>query len=125
MPRGRDIPTVVAAPISEVGKQQIEAVARRHEDLLLRAIEKHPEASLRELALALGWLDSKGKPYVMKVTRAAEKLDSEKLIRKHRGTWQLTAAGEKELNRLDLAQRDSVCNTHVTDTPKMPPFPER
>jgi hypothetical protein len=27
----------------------------------------------------------------------------EKLIRKHRGSWQLTPAGEKELNRLELA----------------------
>ena len=27
--------------------------------------------------------------------------------------------------RWTLARATSVCNTHVTDTPKMPPFPER
>jgi hypothetical protein len=53
----------------------------------------------------------------MKVSRAADALEREKLIRKHRGAWQLAGAGEKALTRLDLAGHahsnyplDSSCN---------------
>jgi hypothetical protein len=104
---GRDIWTVVAKPLTDAGKQQLEAASRRHEDGLLRAIEKHPRASLRELAEALRWLDKAGKPVPEKVRRAAELLAREKLILKHRGAWQLTQKGQKELNELDRAKADS------------------
>jgi hypothetical protein len=106
--RGRDIPTVIAKPISEADKQQKAATTRRQEDLLLRAIEKHPGASLRDLATALGW----GHP--QKVQRAAEVLEKEKLIRKHRGAWQLTSAGQKELNTLDAKNTYPLTPSAVT-----------
>ncbi len=128
--RGRDIPTVIAHPINETDKQQMAAASRRHEDQLLKAIYEHPGASLRALAVALMWLDGKGQPNAMKVSRAADVLAREKLVRKHRGSWQLTSAGEVELNKTERpASGNYLLNpavtSHVTDKPPFPPIPGR
>ncbi len=130
--RGRDIPTVIARPIDDTDKQQIAAASRRHEDQLLKVIFEHPGASLRALAVALRWLDSKQQPNAMKVSRAADVLAREKLIQKHRGTWQCTAAGEKELNRLETSAAanityplTSTVTPPVTGMPPFPPIPNR
>jgi hypothetical protein len=125
--RGRDIWTVVAKPLTDAGKQQLEATSRRHEDGLLRAIEKYPGASLRELAEALRWLDKAGKPVAEKVRRAAELLAREKLIVKHRGAWQLTPKGQRELNDLDRTTADgnyplTGVTLPVTATVQFPPI---
>lgn len=99
--RGRDIPTVIARPVDETGKQQMAQANRTAEDNLLKAIFDNPRASLRSLAVVLGWLDSKQQPNAMKVSRSADVLARDKLIRKHRASWELTEKGQIELNRLD------------------------
>jgi len=86
---------VIARPVNDIGEQKLEAMARRFEDSLLRGIEKNPEASMRTLATILN-------EHPEKVRRTALALEKEKLIRKNRGGWQLTPAGQKELNRLDM-----------------------
>jgi RecA-family ATPase len=106
--KGRDISTVVAEPITDAQKQQMTAQARRHEDLVLKTVETHPKASLTERATSLCWRNGKGAPDKTRVNRALETLMQEKFIRKHRDEWQLTQAGEKELNRLDLGPRPSA-----------------
>ena len=117
--RGRDIPTVVAEAISEDEGARLTATARRHEDLVLRTVDKHPTATVRERAAWLGWRYAKsGKPDVSKVSRALKTLNGEKLIRSLRGRWELTAAGEKELNRMDAT---SGATAQPLLPPPMPP----
>jgi hypothetical protein len=41
--RGRDIPTVLAAPLDEGGRQAMAVEGRRDEDRLLRFVETHPD----------------------------------------------------------------------------------
>jgi len=124
----RDIPTVVALPVSDGEKQQMAAVARRQEDLVLKTVETHPEASLRERAEHLCWRYAKsGKPDSAKVDRALRVLEKEKFIRKQRDGWELTTAGEKELNRLDLQKRDVALQpmfpSATVGATAAPPFP--
>jgi len=100
--RGRSIPTVLAAPIDETARQAMAAAGRDDENLVMRAIEKQPGASLAELATALGWsYGSSNKPHKMKVKRAINELSAAKLVAEHRGTWVLSAKGQQELNALD------------------------
>jgi hypothetical protein len=99
--RGRSMPTVMATPMDEAGREALAATERRDEDQVLRAIDKHPGASSNELAKGLDWKVRDGKPYGVRVRRAAEKLAGDGLILKHRGAWVLGKQGEKELNNLD------------------------
>lgn len=99
--RGRSMPTVMATPMDEAGREALAATERRDEDQVLRAIDKHPGASSNELARGLDWKMRDGKPYGVRVRRAAEKLAGDGLILKHRGAWVLSKQGEKELNNLD------------------------
>ncbi len=124
----RDIPTVVALPVSDGEKQQMAAVARRQEDLVLKTVETRPQASLRERAEHLCWRYAKsGKPDSAKVDRALKVLEKEKFIRKQRDGWELTTAGEKELNRLDLQKRDVALQplfpSATVGATAAPPFP--
>ena len=99
--RGRSMPTVIAEPIDEAGRAAVAAAGRRDEDVVLRAIEAQPGASSNELAKAIGWQMRDGRPYGIKVRRAAERLAGDGLIQKHRGSWMLSRDGERELNRAD------------------------
>jgi hypothetical protein len=71
------------------------------QDQVLKAIYEHPGASSNELAKGLAWAMRDGKPYGVRVRRAAERLAGDGLILKHRGAWVLAAKGEKELNNLE------------------------
>ena len=112
--RGRDITTVIARPLGEIDKQQIEAASRRDEDTVLRAIERHPDVGTTAMARKLNWLMRDGKPYAVRVQRAIDKLVTDKMIAKHRDTWVLTSKGEKELNQMDRI------NSAVNATPPIP-----
>jgi AAA domain len=99
--RGRNIPTVMATPMDEAGRDALAVAARTDENQVLRAIYGHSGASSNELAKLLKWQMRDGRPYGVRVRRAAEKLAGDGLILKHRGEWALSARGEKELNNLD------------------------
>jgi hypothetical protein len=71
------------------------ASQERDENRLLRLIEKHPKASLQELATLMG---GAGKS---KVNRLIQKLIDTKLIRREGRKIVLTQIGQKELNDLD------------------------
>jgi Mrp family chromosome partitioning ATPase len=126
--KGRDISTVVAEAVTEGEAAQMAATSRRHEDLVLKSVETHPDASLTDRAIALRWSYKSGKPDKTKVKRALDTLESEKLIRGKRGRWELTGAGEVELNRLDLKKPAAVLTPMFpietlpeTGGPPMPP----
>jgi hypothetical protein len=104
--RGRNIPTVLAAPLDEAKRQVMAMSGRQEENRLLQVIFDNPGAPLADIATKLGWLYGKDqKPNKMKVTRAAEALAIAKLLTKHRGTWMITSKGQQELNAIDREQQ--------------------
>lgn len=113
--RGRNMPTVLASPIDDAAKQMLVATERSDQDQVLRAIGDTPGMSYPDIAKHLGWTMAGGKPYGVKVRRAAERMAGDGLLIKHRGNWMLTPRGEKELNRLDVGQ-----NSVVSPAPHLP-----
>jgi hypothetical protein len=97
---GDPLPTVVAMALSEQDKLRLTNKARRSQDAVLIVLPRHVDSSLADIAGVLGWRDKKGEPARMKVHRALEALKAQKLVKKHRGCWKLTTAGEKEAERL-------------------------
>lgn len=95
--KGRPIPTVMARHLSEGALEAIADAARADENRLLEAIKARPDASLADLARALGWTLKGGEPHKMKVTRMRNKLVKEKLLRMERGKPTITDKGEKAL----------------------------
>ncbi|MET4254053.1 AAA family ATPase [Bradyrhizobium sp. LA6.7] len=93
--RNRPIPTVIAKALDQPGMQARELASERDEDVLLRAIDKHPRKSQRELGALNGW------PSVSKVNRIGRKLETQKLIKAERNGWVLTSAGQRALNAME------------------------
>ena len=91
---------MVAQSLSEEGKHALGVSSRRDEDLLLKAIADNPGESPNKLAARFGWEMGNGKPYRMKVIRAADTLKKQKMICDHRDAWKVTLAGRAELKRL-------------------------
>jgi hypothetical protein len=120
--RGRKMPTVLATPIDEASKQVMAATERSDQDRVLRAIFERPGESSNEIAKHLGWAMRDGKPYGVRVRRAAERMAGDGLLTKHRGEWILAARGEKELNNLD---RKIAVPSGTSAVPVLPPFPSR
>jgi hypothetical protein len=70
------------------------------EDALLLAVADNERASFAGLAVALGWISSKGENKA-KVKRCADRLRADKLVKPdRRGTLALTEKGETEVKRL-------------------------
>jgi hypothetical protein len=120
--RGRKMPTVLATPIDDASKQVMAATERSDQDRVLRAISDQPGESSNEIAKRLGWAMRDGKPYGVRVRRAAERMAGDGLLVKHRGEWILSARGEKELNNLD---RKIAVPTGTSAVPVVLPFPVR
>jgi energy-coupling factor transporter ATP-binding protein EcfA2 len=99
--KGRATISVAAHPISAAHIEEIEQRAVRDEDVLLVAMQKKPEATVRELALACGWVSGMGLPSTSRVDRHMKALERVKLAEKnHRGRWTLTRTGKKEADKL-------------------------
>jgi hypothetical protein len=98
--KGRLIPTVIAKALSEEEQRAAEANSRSDEDALLLAIADNERASFAGLAVALGWISSKGENKA-KVKRCADRLKADKLVKPdRRGTLALTDKGKDEVKRL-------------------------
>ena len=97
--KGRQLTTVMAAPLSTAYENEIKETANRHQDELLEALnDKGRGASLEELAKLLGWIMKNNQPNKALVYRTAQMLLSMKLIKKNRrGNLELTDAGRGEL----------------------------
>jgi AAA domain len=71
--KGRQLITVLAAPLSDRAEKEIKAAASRHEDELLEALNsKGRGATMEELAKLLGWLTKNNHPNKTLVYRTAE-----------------------------------------------------
>jgi AAA domain-containing protein len=96
--KGRLIPTVVAAHLSEAGQAELAATARTNENRALVALRDNDGASLAELARVLGWMLRSGAPNKMLVKRTLDKLRGAKLVSQDRGQWCVTEKGQKAAN---------------------------
>ncbi len=100
--KGRLIPSVVARALSDRERTQAEVNSGSDEDALLLAVAANQRASFAGLAVALGWISSKGENKA-KVKRCADRLKADKLVKPdRRGTLCLTEKGETEVKRLAL-----------------------
>jgi hypothetical protein len=80
--KGRLIPTVVASPLSEQGREEVANVVRSRKNELLVALldPVNRKASKVALARRLGWRMSNGEPYHVLVGRILRVLEKAKLI---------------------------------------------
>lgn len=122
--RGRNMPTVLATPIDDATRQVLAASERSDQDVVLRAISDNPGKSYADLAKLLGWTMGDGKPYAVKVRRAAERLAGDGLLIKERGNWVVASRGERELNKLDQRNFEAASGRNNVVSP-MPPLPVR
>jgi DNA-binding MarR family transcriptional regulator len=93
--RGRLIPTVMAAYLSEAAQDDIAAATRASENRVLAAYADSPDPSLAAVARSLGWTMRTGEPDKSKVRRAVSKLEKAKLVTLERGKPTLTDKGKK------------------------------
>lgn len=99
--KGRLLPQVIAAPLSEAAEAEIAKVVRSREDQLLLMLDSHPQASTAELAKLLDWKMRNGNPYKMLVARLLKSLAAPKikLITKERDGYVLTPKGLKAIGK--------------------------
>jgi hypothetical protein len=98
--KGRPIPTVVAAMLSEEGLRDLAACSRDDEDRVLMSIADNPRLTQRDRARELGWTMRSGDPYQMRVKRAEDSLEKGKYVAQARDGWELTDRGKREVKRL-------------------------
>jgi hypothetical protein len=75
----------------------LEEQAESEENRLLTLVNSSPKSTLREWAGLLGWNDRNGQPMVSKVSRTLSQLKADKMVRKVRKNWKITAAGKAEI----------------------------
>lgn len=102
--RGRRLPAVVAIPITESDRADMQAPAMRDEDQLILLLAKGVFSSVRNTAEALGWLGRTGEAQKSKVHAALMKLKGEGMAKKSREKWELTPQGQQEAKRLENMQ---------------------
>jgi hypothetical protein len=93
--KGRLVPTVIAAYLSQEAQEAIAAATRTKEDEVLAAIAANPKASLRDVARTLGWKLRSNEPNQMAVSRAVASLKKDKLVMMERGKPVLTGKGKR------------------------------
>src|SRR5262249_62071443 len=108
---GNLIQIVVALALTDEGLRDMKSARRTDEDRVLLSINEDPRLSSRDRARQLGWLTRAGDPYHTRVVRAEKALAAGRLITKARDGWELTKAGEKEIDRIK-----SACTPTCTTT---------
>jgi hypothetical protein len=98
--KGRHIPTVMAKPLTEKVRTDIESVQRRDEDAMLTLLLKAPGGSFASMAQALGWLSAAGEPQKKKAWRVLQRLQDHKLVTTDRDQYVLTDKGKKEAQKV-------------------------
>jgi hypothetical protein len=98
--KGRQMPTIVARPLSDTEQKARTDAADIDRQRLLIAMLANPRASIAALAEEARWMIAGGKPHKSKVSRLLVDLKREKLVAKELNAWLLTPAGEKAANRV-------------------------
>jgi hypothetical protein len=97
----RPIPTVMANPITEELKAEIEGVDLSDQDQVLLLMQMHPGKSLADMASSLSWFYESGDPDKSRSQRATNALKKDGMVKLERNKWTLTEKGKKEAKRLE------------------------
>jgi hypothetical protein len=97
--KGRQMPTVIAKPLTEMDQKVRTDAADQDKQRLLRVMADHPGASMSDLAKQAGWFGRSGAPNKAKVQRLLADVSSQKLVQKELNTYVLTVAGSKAAKR--------------------------
>jgi hypothetical protein len=81
--KGRDIPSVVAVPVTEIMAERQADVAADNGKTALRLIHTHKGITHTAIAKQAGWLWPDGSPAKSKAQKICDKLRADKLIYKH------------------------------------------
>ncbi len=93
--KGRNIPTVIAKPLSDAEQQAKASADRSDEDAVLILLLDHPDGlTFAAIAEQLRWISPKGQPQKSKAFRVVDSLKKDKLVTKERGTPALTEKGK-------------------------------
>lgn len=92
---GSPVTSIVATAVDSRTTEQLQRQIEVDENLLLQVMFDEPKLSLRDYAERLCWHTKTGQPYVGKVQRLLKELEKEKLVRRYRKRFVLTAAGKK------------------------------
>lgn len=99
--RGRPVHSTAARHVDDARAGQMLARACSDEDVLLKTMQRHPNSSVRDLAMKAGWVGSTMKPLVSRVDRRLKDLQDRHLVEQDRkGQWRLTRNGQKEADAL-------------------------
>jgi AAA domain len=91
---GRQMPSVIAVPITEAIAERKAVMMENDEDTVLRLIHVDKHASFAVIAKRAGFVWPDGSPAKSKVQKIVERLKDEKLIFKYRGSkYRLTKKG--------------------------------
>lgn len=95
--KGRDIPSVVAVPVTEIMAERQADVAEENGKVAMRLIHTHKGISITNIAKQAGWTWPDGSPAKSKAQRVCDKLRAAKLIAKSYGDrkMHLTRKGAK------------------------------
>ncbi|MFQ8433495.1 AAA family ATPase [Amaricoccus sp. W119] len=100
---GRVMPTIMAKPLMELRAQQIIRDTLSREDRLLLNIAKHPAQSVSDRCVEIGLIGAGG---AMKASmnRLLNRLVRQKMIKRFRTNWELTADGKKAVEMIQSGQ---------------------
>jgi hypothetical protein len=96
--KGRPFRTIVAEIQSQEAADNATRQGRSDENAVLFWLKEAPGISIAEIANRAGWVSETGTPQKSKVHRHLAALKGDKLVKQHRGKWQITEAGKAELN---------------------------
>lgn len=95
--KGRQIPTIIAEPISAGEQQRIEVKLRKDEDKVLELLCNRPGLGTVDIAKALEWKGHAKASIILK------SLAAEKLVVSERKLWSATPRGQKAMNMIATA----------------------
>ena len=93
--KGRIMPTVMATPLLEQRAQELARVAFTTEDRIILSIRDGEDTSIRQRCVDIGLVNSNGEAMKSAMYRTLEKLIDERLVKKFRSNYRLTAQGEE------------------------------
>jgi hypothetical protein len=95
---GKQLPSVVAQPVSEFQVEATDAEREGKENRLLAVVGMNPKTSIAQLAIKAGFVAENGAPQKSSVFRMLQSLADAKMVERYRGKkWRITPKGKREL----------------------------
>jgi hypothetical protein len=93
--KGRLMPTILAKPVLQMRAMELAAQNLTAEDRILISVHRDPAISLAERAVQCGL------GHKQKAARILQRLQDQKLVRRFRTNWELTADGERAVRMIE------------------------